>query len=71
MKKESKKLKGLYLKKKMGPYLKGFASIMDFGGVLSQRPAFLDKTDEEAIREDWEAVWGDFNEATKKFQNEF
>lgn len=44
-------------------------SVLDIGGVLN-RPEYLDRSDEEALREDWEKVGGDMQRAIESYENQ-
>ncbi len=51
------------------PFLKGASRIFPFKRNLSDYP-FLEKSDAEAIRSDWEMVGNDIRQATEKFASE-
>jgi len=44
-------------------FIRGAASILDLFGVLSETPEFLEVSDADAIRSDWEAIGMDIQTA--------
>ena len=57
-------------KRKIQSFLKGIGSVLDLGGTMFPRREFMKKSDEEALREDWEAVGSDIRKAIKKYEEE-